>query len=376
MTSDWGAEGAKEQAVQCAGVTARGARCKKPALPGYSFCRLHMPFEGQQQRQQQSFGGQSAQPDMEQVVLLLQQILEAVVCLQAQNETPDQKQLRQELNAKILAFLNDKLELIKRRVDGDYDVDRWGRDDELVQACRPILDFLYKKYWRVTVSGVENVPSEGRALLVANHSGVVPWDAVMIMHAVQVEHNKPRWVRGLHLSWASELPMVGLALARLGQVQALPENALRLLQEDELALVFPEGVKGIGKPFSERYQLARFGRGGFVRTALKAKAPIVPVSVVGAEEIHPLLSNVRPIASMFKMPYVPITPTFPWLGPLGLIPLPTKWHIHFDKAIPLQDMEHGPSGEPLLVSKIAGQVREIIQSNIYEILKKRRAVFW
>lgn len=371
MTSN-GGRTAREK--QCRGVTAKGTRCRNRALLGQDFCRVHMPIPGAGDGGGYGFGGPN--PELQEITLLLREILDQLSALNPEGVTEEQRQLRKELAEKALQFLNQKMEFLKRRVDGDYEVDKWGRDPELVEELKPIMEFLYRKYWRVEATGIENVPAEGRALLVANHSGVVPWDAVMIMQAVREEHPSPRWVRGLHLSWATELPLVGLALTRLGQVQALPENAVRLLKEDELALVFPEGVKGIGKPFSERYQLARFGRGGFVRTAIRAKAPIIPVSVVGAEEIHPLMTGMRPLAGALGAPYIPVTPTFPWLGPLGLIPLPTKWYIHFDKPIPVQDMEHGPSGEPLLVTKIGNEVREIIQHNIYERLKKRRAVFW
>ncbi len=274
-------------------------------------------------------------------------------------------------------FVNeDTIEILKRRITGEYFVDEWGFDEELAELCRPIMSFIYKKYWRVTVSGIENIPSEGRALLVANHSGVLPYDGAMMAMAIQEEHPKPRILRCLHLSLFSAIPIVGIALARVGQVQALNENGEKLLNQDHLVGVFPEGLKGVGKPFKDRYRLARFGRGGFVNLALKAKSPIIPVSVIGAEEIHPLLYNVKPIAKLVGLPYVPVTPTFPWLGPLGLLPFPTKWYIHFDKPIPLQDIKYKPSEEPLLISQITAQVRNTIQNNIYERLKQRRSIFW
>ncbi|MBF0551232.1 MAG: acyltransferase family protein [Deltaproteobacteria bacterium] len=269
-----------------------------------------------------------------------------------------------------------KLDLLKRRIKGDYEVDEWGMDEEIIQELMPLGRFLYHTFWRVTATGVENVPAEGRALLVANHSGVLPWDGGMIFMAIQEEHPSPRYVRCLHLSWFTDLPFISPILPRIGQVQALPENGERLLNQDQLVAVFPEGLKGVGKPFKYRYQLARFGRGGFVNLALKTNSPIIPVSVVGAEEIHPNLYNMKTLGSLLGFPYLPITPTFPWLGPLGFIPLPTKWYIHFDTAIPIPEMAYRPSEQPLLVSKISAQVRDTIQNNIYDRLKTRRSVFW
>ena len=373
-----------EDAARCAAKTAKGAPCRNRALPGQAFCRMHLASGPNF-----TFGNGSAfgasgggpQPDLAHIAVLLEQILTLLVELRpeaaaAAGASRESARARGELVAKALQFLEEKIAVVKRRVDGDYEVDKWGRDMELIQEVLPFLRFLYHSYWRVTAVGVENVPADGRALLVANHSGVVPWDAVMIMTAVLECHKNPRPMRGLYLSWAAAMPFVGLVLNRLGQVQALPDNAVRLLSEDELVLVFPEGAKGVGKPFSERYQLARFGRGGFVRAALKTGAPIIPVSVVGAEEIHPMMGNAAPLASLINAPYFPVTPTFPLLGPLGLIPLPSKWTIHFGKPIEVKNLGHGPAGEPLLVTKITNEVREIIQTNIHEILKKRRSVFW
>ncbi|MFP4474309.1 MAG: lysophospholipid acyltransferase family protein [Desulfatibacillaceae bacterium] len=268
------------------------------------------------------------------------------------------------------------LEMLRRRVRGEYSVDQWGADLELMEQVWPLSRFFYEKYWRVTTTGIENVPAKGRALLVANHSGVLPYDGAMVIMSILEEHPEPRFARALHLSLFSALPVCNVALTRMGQVQALPENSERLLERDELVLVFPEGAKGIGKPYRKRYQLARFGRGGFVRVALKTGTPIIPVSIVGAEEVHPMLANIRPLAQLLGIPYWPVTPTFPWLGPLGLLPLPTKWYIHFDEPIHVEKIRYRPAEEPLLVSKLSSQVRDVIQKNIHARLKTRRAVFW
>ena len=368
MTSKDGKDVNEGHENQCAAVTSKGTRCRNKALSGLPYCRTHMPGSL----------GDTQSADLAEIRLLLEQILVELVSMkQASASGADPRRvLMEEWGPKVLSFLNEGMELLKRRVDGDYEVDEWGMDEELLNLCQPFFQFMYKSYFRVETTGLENVPAEGRALLVANHSGVLPWDAVMVMTAIREEHKAPRHVRGMHLSWIVNLPVLGLAAARMGQVQALPQNSERLLKQDHLVLVFPEGTKGIGKPFRQRYQLARFGRGGFVRSAIAAQAPIIPVSIVGAEEIHPMISDLGPMASALRVPYIPVTPTFPWLGPLGLIPLPTKWYIHFGEPILVHKMEHRPSEAPMLVTKVTNEVRDIIQQNIYKRLRKRRAVFW
>ncbi|HEX5689854.1 MAG TPA: lysophospholipid acyltransferase family protein, partial [Roseiflexaceae bacterium] len=245
------------------------------------------------------------------------------------------------------------VEMLQRRVRGEYSTDIYGMDMELIEVVRPFLAFMYRQWWRVSAEGLEHVPDNGRALLVSNHSGVLPWDGAMIGTAILDEHSSPRVLRCLHLSWFSTLPVVAPALAAFGQVQALPENAIRLLEDDELVCVFPEGLKGVGKLFKDRYKLARFGRGGFVQMALRTGAPLLPVAVIGAEETYPMLANVKPVARLLGFPYFPLTPLFPWFGLLGFVPLPSKWTIVFHEPIPTA--EYGPHGadDPLLVSELA-----------------------
>jgi 1-acyl-sn-glycerol-3-phosphate acyltransferase len=182
-------------------------------------------------------------------------------------------------------------------------------------------------------------------------------------------------VRSLHLHWFSTLPFVAPALAAVGQVPGVPENAVRLLEEDELVCVFPEGLKGVGKLYKDRYQLARFGRGGFVQAALRAQAQIVPVAVIGAEEIYPMLGNADAVAKSLGMPYFPLTPFFPWLGLLGTIPLPTRWNITFCEPLPTD--EYGPEAadDPLTVLMFTEQVRSTIQQTIDAGLAERSSVF-
>ncbi len=269
------------------------------------------------------------------------------------------------------------VQLLSRRVRGDYHEDEWGFDEEFAEAVYPMFEFLYEAWWRVDAAGVRNVPAHGRALLVSNHAGsLFPFDASMILLAIMKQHPLPRWARFLVLDWAFVLPFISAFMRRVGGVPASKHNAARLLEQDEVVMVFPEGVKGTGKQFSERYRLQRFGRGGFVEVALRTSSPIIPVAVVGSEEIYPKLGNARPVARAVGAPFVPITPTFPWLGPLGLVPLPSKWRIEFCEPIDLS--HHGPDAadDPRLLFDVSEQVRETIQARLYENLVERRAAFF
>ncbi len=251
-------------------------------------------------------------------------------------------------------------------------VDDFGRDPRATARWEWLFEFLYSKWFRVETTGLEHVPSRGRALLVANHAGTLPYDSAMVMHAVRRDHPSRRDVRPLVEDTVFHLPFLGPIMNRIGGVRADPENAERLLRKDELVAVFPEGEKGMGKLWKERYRLQRFGRGGFVKLALRTGAPIIPVAVVGAEEAAPMLGKVTWFAKNIGIPWVPVTPTFPWLGPGGLLPLPSKWRIAFGAPI---DLGAGPEGaeDRLLVNKLADQIRAQIQSMIEEQLGKRRS---
>jgi len=266
-------------------------------------------------------------------------------------------------------------DFFKRRLTGEYEVDEWGYDPEFIGLFKPFFDFMYKKYWRVQTSGMENIPDVGRALLVSNHSGQLPFDGAMIGLAVMDEHPCSRLVRSLYASWFPTLPFISTFLVKMGQATASEENGVRLLEQEQLVSVFPEGIKGIGKLYKDRYQLARFGRGGFVRMALRTQAPIIPVSVVGAEEIYISIYNARLIARLIGFPFFPITITWPWFGLLGLVPLPTKWSIDFAEPIPTD--EYGPDAynNLNLVSQLTNQTRNIIQDNIRSRLAERRSIF-
>jgi 1-acyl-sn-glycerol-3-phosphate acyltransferase len=269
----------------------------------------------------------------------------------------------------------ETVQRVLRRLEGDYPEDEWGFDEEFTNLVEPFFGFLYDRWWRVSVEGARAVPAHGRALLVANHAGILPWDATMISMALLREHPLPRHPRFLVLDWAFDLPWISVLVRRLGGVVASPYNALRLLEQDRLVAVFPEGVRGTGKPFRERYRLRRFGRGGFVEIALRAGAPIVPVAVVGSEEIYPKLGDVPPLARLVGAPFFPVTPTFPWLGPLGAIPLPSKWRIEFCE--PIETGSYGPeaAADRAVVLELSERVRETVQQALYANLVRRGPAF-
>jgi 1-acyl-sn-glycerol-3-phosphate acyltransferase len=268
----------------------------------------------------------------------------------------------------------EALDRALRRAGGDYDEDDWGFDEEFALALQPLADFLYDRWWRVQTTGVEHVPATGRALLVANHAGILPWDGTMMSVAILRSHAR-RYPRFLVLDWAFTMPFVSVVMRKVGGVVASPYNAARLLEQDELVAVFPEGAKGAGKDFSERYRLQRFGRGGFVELALRAQAPIIPVAVVGSEEIYPKIGESRLLARALGAPYFPLTPTFPWLGPLGTIPLPSKWRIEFGQ--PIATDVYGPEAadDRTLVFELSERVQDQIQAMVYENLVKRGSAF-
>jgi 1-acyl-sn-glycerol-3-phosphate acyltransferase len=267
--------------------------------------------------------------------------------------------------------------LMQRRRSGNYQTDAYGLDQDMIDLVRPLLLFLYRTWWRVAVDGLEHVPAQGRALLVANHSGVLPWDGAMIAAAVYEDHPQQggRVVHNLILNWFSDMPFFAPLFVGLGQLSNIPENALRLLEDDHLVCIFPEGARGVSKLFRDRYQLEPFGRGGFVQLALRTGAPLLPVAVVGAEETYPLLANSTTLARLFGTPFFPITPFFPWLGLLGLIPLPSRWSISV--CPPIDTAAYGPAAadDPEVVQALSEQVRQTIQATLYARLARRTSVF-
>ncbi len=271
--------------------------------------------------------------------------------------------------------VQQQTDMVKRRLSGEYETDDWGFDPEFLAIVQPFLTFMYKRYWRIETSGIENIPEEGPALLTPNHSGQLPWDGAMVGTAVYLEHPTQRLVRSLYASWFPTLPFLSSMFVKAGQTLASVENGTRLLEESQLVAVYPEGIKGVGKLFRDRYRLARFGRGGFVRMALRAQAPIIPVSVVGAEETYISLYKSETIAKLIGFPFFPITPTWPLLGLFGFVPLPTKWHIDFGEAIPMTQYGPDAANDLVLVSQLTDQVRNIVQEMIHDRLAQRRSVF-
>jgi 1-acyl-sn-glycerol-3-phosphate acyltransferase len=267
----------------------------------------------------------------------------------------------------------------RRRLTGDYEVDEFGFDAQLNGAVlMPAALAVYRNWFRVRMRGVGNVPSTGRAMIVANHSGVLPLDAVMLQAGIYAEHPQHRNLRLLGADLVYSLPVLAGLARRSGHTRADPEEAHRLLEADELVGVFPEGFKGIGKPFSERYRLQRFGRGGFARTAVQAGAPIVPCAIVGAEEIYPMIGNAEVLAKAFRLPYFPVTPLFPWLGPVGAVPLPSNWIIEFSEPVPtrgLADAAADDEARDELIGDLADRVRDTIQARLEVLVAERGPAF-
>ncbi|WP_137145782.1 lysophospholipid acyltransferase family protein [Mycolicibacterium sp. CR10] len=275
--------------------------------------------------------------------------------------------------AKRIASVAD---FISKRMMGDYTVDEFGFDPHLNDAIfLPLLRVFFNSWFRVEVSGIENLPESGPALVVANHAGVLPFDGLMTSVAVRDNHPAHRDLRLLAADLVFDMPGVGQAARKAGHTMACTNDAHRLLAAGELTAVFPEGYKGLGKHFKDRYKLQRFGRGGFVSAALRTKAPIVPCSIVGSEEIYPMIADVKLLARLLGLPYFPVTPLFPLAGPLGLVPLPSKWYIQFGEPIDTSDYDESAADDPMVTFELTDQVRETIQQTLYQLLANRRNMF-
>jgi 1-acyl-sn-glycerol-3-phosphate acyltransferase len=273
------------------------------------------------------------------------------------------------------ASLAEFLAFLRRRVTGDYVIDEFGFDADLTsRLCMATLRPLVERWFRLEVQGIENIPTDGGALVVSNHSGTFPIDSLVT--SLVVHDHADRYLRMLGADLVFRLPFIGELARKGGTTMACSEDAERMLGQGELVGVWPEGYKGVGKPFSERYTLQRFGRGGFVSAALHTRVPIVPCSVVGAEEIYPLVGNLSTLARLLGVPYVPITPFFPLLGPLGLIPLPSKWLVEFGEPIRTDALTDEQVDDPMIVFNLTDQVRETIQQTLYALLMQRRNVFF
>lgn len=269
------------------------------------------------------------------------------------------------------------LHLLRRRLTGDYTVDEFGFDPEFTDTVLfALLRPVYRRWFRVEVTGIENIPDSGGALVVANHSGTIPLDALITALAVHDEHPAHRFLRALGADLVFRTPFIGEVARKGGVTLAANADAERLLGDGQLVGVWPEGFKGVGKSFSERYRLQRFGRGGFVSAALRTRTPIVPCSIVGAEETYPIIGNLPALARLLGLPYAPVTPTWPWLGLLGMIPLPSKWLIEFSPRVGTDELGTGAAEDPMLVFDITDRIRQTIQQTLYSLLIQRRSVFF
>jgi 1-acyl-sn-glycerol-3-phosphate acyltransferase len=355
---------------RCQARTRKGDRCRNPAGPD-GLCALHrrqvekVAAEGTRPGRSKPRPSAAGPPEGERSPAA-EGVQEAV---HSPGADPDPF-------GPFLGWAEEALEFLGRRLLGEYEIDEFGHDPDLVEhVLAPLLRPLYKHWWRVETRGLEHVPASGPALVVGNHAGTLPFDALMVALALLDEHPAHRSLRMLAADLAFEIPVVAPLARKSGNTLASSEDATRLLEAGELVGVWPEGYKGLGKPYRERYQLQRFGRGGFVQVAVRTGSPIVPVAVVGSEEIYPMLANLRRVARLLGFPYFPVTPTFPALGPLGAIPLPSKWLIEF--CPPIETAHLGPDAllDPMVLFDLTDQVRDTIQQTVHKNLMARRGVF-
>ena len=332
--------GSSRRRPRCRATTSTGRPCRNVALPQSEYCRVH-----------ESQSSRARHPAQDP-------------------ERRDDPSTSHEGNEGLETF-------IRRRLSGDYEVDDFGYDPHLArQLLLPLARPLYENYFRVKTLGIERVPSTGPALLVGNHSGSVAIDAVMVNYAVATEHPAERVVRNVAADLVFTLPFIGALARKTGNAVATEEDAYELLKRGELVGVYPEGYKGVGKGWKERYKLQRFGRGGFMETALRTRVPIIPVAIVGAEEAYPMIADAKLLARAMGAPYFPITPTFPLLGPLGLIPYPSKWIIEFGEPVPMDDYPDDAADDAMLVFDLADRIRDTIQQMLYRNLARRKGVFF
>lgn len=321
---------------RCRAITSAGRRCRNAAVDERGFCRAH--------------AGPPGGPTP------------------VEEEPAPQRRLAEQLRG--------AAEFLSRRLTGSYEVDEFGFDPDLTdRVLHPLAMLMFRRYWRIKTIGIVNVPETGPALLVANHSGTLPWDALMMQFGLREEHPAHRHVRLLAADLALTFPAILHLARKSGNVVAAHEDALRLLRSGELVGVFPEGYKGLGKPFRERYRLQRFGRGGFVEVALRTRTPIVPVAIIGAEEIYPMIADFKPVARLFGLPYFPVTPFFPALGLLGATPLPSKWLIEYGAPIATDGYEPEAYEDTMLVLDLTDRVRDTIQQMINRNRAVRRGFF-
>jgi len=344
-----GAGGDADGRARCDATTADGRACRNYAVEG-GMCRVHAVREGLATGREETADEGSGPPrdGVDPAAL-----------------GPSAEEL-----GEMLAFL-------RRRLTGEYTIDRFGFDEELTtHVLLPLLRPLHRHYWRVSSHGVDHVPTSGGALLVANHAGTLPADALITR--LDLFESTGRHARELAADLVFRLPVVGELARKTGATLATSDDADRLLSDGELVAVWPEGFKGIGKPWSERYRLQRFGRGGFVAAALRAQVPIVPTAIVGSEEIYPLVHDLRFVARTLGLPYFPVVAqmfALPVLGPLALLPLPSRWIIEYGEPIDTTVLGPDAAEDPMVVFDLADRVRAAIQRMLDRNLMGRRSVF-
>lgn len=408
----------KSSTRTCEGRTKSGIRCRRRAQPGTLFCAQHAEQEtpgvpddidrseldeaiadlddsrdegfddpdapGGARRRPRAYGAPdpSRQPsagaidEVRQIVDFIGENVGKVRDVAVSSGVVDER-FGEHFLADLANAMTSLAAGLAERLSGDYEEDDFGFDERFTERVLPMVALLYRYWWRCDVEGVEHVPAQGRGLVVSNHAGAgIPFDGAMLKTAIMLEHPQPRHLRAMVLDWAMGLPYGGDFMRRTGQVLACSPNALELLKRDELVAVFPEGVKGMSKPFSQRYNLQRFGRGGFVRIALRTGTPIIPVAVVGSEEIYPKVANMPLIGKLIGAPFVPVTPTFPLLGLAGAIPLPSKWHIEFCEPIDVTGYPPEAADDRAFVLELSERVRATIQERLRANLLKRRTPFW
>jgi 1-acyl-sn-glycerol-3-phosphate acyltransferase len=388
----------------CEALTKTGQRCRLPAQEGSRYCYRHRHLEtvgevavtADEEAQNVAVAPPTA-PAAADIpapaapapgATLLTSLREGLERLLATAPT----EVREWLNERIspewfdpqtwqgLAYvlqvaLQMQIEFLQRRLRGEYEVDPWGYDQEVADYLALVTGFLFNRYWRVEINGLEHIPNEGRALLVANHSGVLPLDGAVIAYGVREQHPAHRLVRVLMDDWFLTLPFVSILLTKSGHVPAHPDNGRRLLEADEVVLAFAASQKGISPFYRERYRLGRFGRGGFVKMAVETGAPILPVAVVGVEETYPLVVDLKPVAQWLGAPAFPVPLTLPWLGPLALLPLPTRWTLDIGEPIVAHLEDVSLVDNPAFVSDITDLVRNRVQEWIDKRLAERRSWF-
>jgi 1-acyl-sn-glycerol-3-phosphate acyltransferase len=321
--------------TRCRATTSSGRACRNYAVDDSGYCRLHSQASADR----------------------------------SQAQTSDEAARRSVEGEGLGAF-------VQRRLSGNYPVDDFGYDRELSrEVLMPLARPLYERYFRVRTLGMDRIPMEGPALVVANHSGTLPLDAVMLQYAIAAEHPRERVLRNIGANLVWQMPVISHLARKSGNAVANEDDALELLRRDELVGVFPEGFKGVGKGWSGRYKLQRFGRGGFIEVALRARVPIIPVAIVGAEEAYPMIGDAKLLARALGFPYFPITPTFPLFGPLGALPLPSKWIIEFGEPISVEDFPEDAAEDAMLVFDLSDTIRDTIQQMLYRLLSVRGGTF-